>query len=144
MKASDVMTLGVATVPVGATLGEAARTLLDHRIRSLPVVDPTGKLVGIVTESDLVRALADDRSWVSSLEHGRAMYPVVFETRHVSEIMSPVAMTVDGDTRAAEAVQIIADRTLHHLPVVDGAELRGMLSPADILRTAVDPSRRGG
>ena len=58
MKASDIMTFGVATVPAGASLGDAARTLLNHRIRSLPVVDPDGKLVGILSESDLVRALA--------------------------------------------------------------------------------------
>jgi CBS domain-containing protein len=144
MKASDIMNFGVATVLADAPLGEAARTLLNHHIRSLPVVDPTGKLVGIVTESDLIRALAADQSWVSSLEQGRPTSPAAFETRRISDIMSPVVMTIDGDTSASEAIQIVAGRTLHHLPVVDGAKLRGMLSPADILSVAVDPDRRGG
>lgn len=141
MKASDIMNFGVATVLAEASLGDAARTLLNHRIRSLPVVDPAGKLVGILTESDLVRALAADHSWISSLEGGKPASPTVFVSKCVSDIMTPVVTTIDGDTPAGEAIQIIADRTLHHLPLVDGVELRGMLCPADILRAAVDPNR---
>lgn len=141
MKASDIMTFGVATVPAGASLGDAARTLLNHRIRSLPVVDPDGKLVGILSESDLVRALASDQEWISSLDAERPGHPSVLAGKSVSDFMSPVVMTIEGETPAGEAIQIIAERKLHHLPLVEGARPRGMISPTDILRIALDPDR---
>src|SRR5690606_31522347 len=55
MRASDVMTLGAASIHATAPIEEAARLMLRHRISGLPVVDENGTLVGMVTERDLLR-----------------------------------------------------------------------------------------
>ena len=55
MKAGEVMTPGVATVRPDTTLSDAARTMIQFSISGLPVIDAAGKLVGIVTEGDLLR-----------------------------------------------------------------------------------------
>ena len=141
MKASDIMTFGVATVAANASLGDAARTLLNHRIGSLPVVEPDGTIAGIISESDLVRALAADLDWIASLDGERPGRPSILTSKTVADCMSPVVMTIDGETPAGEAVQIITEQRLHHLPLVDGSRPRGMISPADILRIALDQDR---
>ena len=58
MKAADLMTTNVITIAEDATIQEAAALMLNHRISALPVVDRSGKLVGIVSEGDLVRRAA--------------------------------------------------------------------------------------
>lgn len=57
MKASDIMTLGAVTVTPAASVADAARFMLEHRVSRLPVVDQCGFLVGIVAERDLLRRL---------------------------------------------------------------------------------------
>lgn len=140
MKVSDVMTLGVASVPTESKLSEAARTMLAHRIRSLPVVDAAGKLVGILSETDMVRALAGDRSWISGAESGKADLPPIFQSARVADFMSSIVTTIDGNAPVEDAIRLMCDYSLHHLPVLDGETLRGMLSPADLLRAAMDLS----
>jgi CBS domain-containing protein len=54
MRASDVMTSDVVTVGPETSVGEVARLLVEHRISAVPVVDATGRLVGIVSEGDLI------------------------------------------------------------------------------------------
>jgi CBS domain-containing protein len=56
--AADLMTTDLITVKPDVSLLDASRIMLDHSISSLPVVDDSGKLVGIITKSDLVRAVA--------------------------------------------------------------------------------------
>jgi len=67
MKAADVMTTKVVAVASDATAQEAAELMVRHRVSALPVVDPSGKLVGIVSEGDLVRraelGTERERSW---------------------------------------------------------------------------------
>jgi CBS domain-containing protein len=55
MQAQDVMTTVVATIPAGATVQEAAKLMLERRISALPVMDRKDRVVGIVSEGDLVR-----------------------------------------------------------------------------------------
>ena len=56
MKASDIMTLGAATIRPDASLSQALRIMIDHRISALPVLDDNRQLLGIVTEGDFVRS----------------------------------------------------------------------------------------
>lgn len=55
MQAQDVMTTKVTTIEAGATVREAARRMLERRVSALPVVDDRGRVIGIVSEGDLVR-----------------------------------------------------------------------------------------
>src|SRR3546814_128794 len=68
MKVADVMTNGAATVRPDASLAEAARIMVEHGISGLPVVDESGRLVGILTEGDFLRRADQDRPrWISVL-----------------------------------------------------------------------------
>jgi CBS domain-containing protein len=55
MKVGNIMTTGAATVRPDASLAEAARIMVEHRISGLPVVDASGRLVGVITEGDFLR-----------------------------------------------------------------------------------------
>ena len=58
LKLSEIMTRKPVTISPGATIGEGAQLMLDNKISGLPVVDGDGKLVGIITESDIFRLVA--------------------------------------------------------------------------------------
>src|SRR5260370_8974453 len=66
MRAEDVMTRNVVTIGAGASVREAARLLVEHRVSGLPVVDAEGRVVGLVTEADLIarqKGPSPRRSW---------------------------------------------------------------------------------
>lgn len=70
IKIQEIMTLDPVTISQDSTIGEAARLMLDYKISGLPVVDGQGKLVGIITESDIFRIVVQD--WSGSQSQGQA------------------------------------------------------------------------
>ena len=111
MRIADVMTRDLPTVQPGSTVREAAREMSDRGVRALPVCDGT-RLVGIVTDWDLVRALAADTDAGSCT---------------LAEFMSTDLAAAPPDATFAEAAELMADRRVHHLLVRDGEQLAGML-----------------
>ena len=116
-----IMTAEVVTIAPSATAQELAERLAFHRISGLPVVDG-GRLVGVVTESDLIaRAGAT-----------------------VDELMSREVIAVSEDATIAEAAGLIAGRRVHRLPVLRGDEVVGLVSRADIVRWLAGTGSRPG
>jgi len=78
IRIKEIMTRNPLTVSQDATIGEAAQMMLDHKISGLPVVDADGRMVGIITESDIFRIVV--RDWSESLGQGRAhiLQPEIF------------------------------------------------------------------
>jgi CBS domain-containing protein len=111
MRIADVMTRDLPTVEPGSSVREAAREMSNRGVRALPVCEGT-RLVGIVTDWDLVRALADDANAGS---------------RTLAEFMSTDLAAAPPDATFAEAAELMADRRVHHLLVRDGEQLAGML-----------------
>lgn len=109
----------VETIPSDATLYDAVRRLGEKRIGALPVVD-SGRIAGIISERDVIYALR---------EHG----PEVLQWR-VSQIMSSPAITVSAETGVLEALALITQRRIRHLPVVDGGQIRGIVSIGDLVK----------
>lgn len=130
VKVRDVMSTDVITIPAGAPLKEAAVVMTRHRVSGLPVLD-SGRLVGIISESDFVSRLADDGDGLISLLFGRKEVEV---TGLVSEAMSSDPHTIGPDDSVAVAARRMAERRVKRLPVVESnGRLVGLVSRADLM-----------
>jgi CBS domain-containing protein len=119
----DVMTKGTINVRVDSPLGEAARLLDTHHISGLPVVDRDGQLVGVLSQTDLLRARVIDHLW-------KAMPGLA-----VRHLMTTPAVTAREDMPLDEAASLMEERQIHRLVVVDedGRTPIGVLSVSDIV-----------
>jgi CBS domain-containing protein len=116
MKVSEIMTNAAVIDQSDDTLAEAARKMWKQQTGSLLVMEEDD-LVGILTERDILRAVATG----SKLD----------ETR-VSEVMTKDLITVGPQATLREAAKIMADRWIRHLPVVDGGRVVGVISQRDL------------
>lgn len=147
--AADVMQKAVLTVHSDVTVIEAARTMLQHRISGLPVIDAKDRLVGIVTEGDLLRrsetGTERHRSrWLELLlGPGRAAEEYAMaNAREVSEVMSDQIVSV---APTAPLDEVVAQMERHHIkrvPVMDEDRLVGIVSRADLLRALVEATSK--
>jgi CBS domain-containing protein len=141
MKASEIMTLGVVTVRPEASLKEAASLMLERGISGLPVVDASGRLVGMVTEGDLLRRVetATERSrprWLEFLlGSGRLANEYVHShARKVQDVMTPEVITVSKDAPLQDVVSILEQRRIKRVPVTRGDKLVGIISRASLVQ----------
>jgi CBS domain-containing protein len=155
MKATDVMTRQVVTVTADATIDEAATQMLHHRVSALPVTDDRRAVVGVISEGDLLRRieLGTERRRPRWLEFivgpGRLAGDYVSShTRRVRDVMTEEVITIASETPLDEAVALMERHQIKRLPVVEGGELVGIVSRADLLRAMSTvlrtPTRRAG
>lgn len=144
MRAGELMTPTPQTVPVDTPLPAVAAMMADRAISGLPVVDPDGRLVGIVTDGDLMRRLAakEDRpeSWFSRMlaSHGAlAEHYARTHGRRVQDVMTTDVVSVSEDTSVEEAAKLLETRRIRRLPVLRDGKLVGVISRADLLRTVM-------
>lgn len=140
MKASDVMTRDVLTVGRETSVANAIRVMLENNISGLPVLD-NGKVVGILTEGDLLRRgeTGTERHrprWLEILMGPGRMAGEYVRThgRKVEEIMTTNVISVAGDTPLDEVVGLMERRRIKRVPVVEGDVLVGVISRLDLLR----------
>lgn len=133
MRARDLMTHPVVTVGPDAPVKEAARLLVRHGFAALPVVDADDRLLGVVTEADLLRnrLLPDPRDLI----HNRPPEPTPPAAPTVAGVMTTEVVTAVPDTHAAELGRLMVDQHRRSLPVVVGDRLVGIVSRVDVLRT---------
>jgi CBS domain-containing protein len=144
MNASDVMTCTLLSVRPDATVAEAIRTMLDNRISGLPVIDEAGRLVGILTEGDLLRrgetGTERQRSrWLEILMGPGRLAGEYVRThgRKIGEVMTRDVVSVTPDTPLKEVVELMERHRIKRVPVLDGEVLVGILSRADFLRAVL-------
>ena len=113
----------IETIAADTLLFDAVRRLGEKRIGALPVVED-GRIVGIVSERDVIYCLR---------EHGREALDW-----EVGRVMSSPAITVDSDTRVLDALALITERRIRHLPVVDRGEILGIVSIGDLVKYRMD------
>jgi CBS-domain-containing membrane protein len=133
MRARGLMTRQVVTVGQDAPVKEAARLLVTHGFAVLPVVGADDRLLGVVTEADLLRnrILPDPRELI----HNRPPEPTPPAPPEVAGVMTTEVVTATPDTHVAELGRLMVDRHLRAVPVVDGDRLVGIVSRVDVLRT---------
>jgi CBS-domain-containing membrane protein len=140
MKAAEVMTHNVFTVEPDASILQAIRIMLQRRISGLPVVDPGGALVGIVTEGDLLRRseIGTQRQrprWLEFLIGPGRMASEYVHTRgrRVAEVMSTSVCTISEDTSVQDIVQLMEKHQVKRVPVMRNGTLVGIVSRANLL-----------
>ena len=136
MLVSDVMTSPALSVPQGAPIEVAITILGRSSISSLPVVDPQGAVVGIVSEGDVLR----DQLPRDPRAHLRAPLPTLQRERSVDDVMTPDPRCVSPTTDSSEVAMLLAQKGWKSLPVVDDDQhLVGVVSRSDILRVMAVP-----
>lgn len=141
MNAADIMTRDVITVGADTSVPELVQLLLTRNISGAPVVDAAGLMVGIVTEGDLVRRaeLGTEKKrggWLAFFT-GTATMAQEYIRSHaskVSDIMTPGVVAVSPETPLAEIADLMEDRHVRRVPVVDGGKVVGIVSRANLLR----------
>ena len=121
----DVMTGEIVAVAPEDTLGEAAERMAEQGVGSAVVLD-SGRLIGILTERDLLRAVADR---IHSSE------------ARVREWMTREPITVTPETPAEDAARTMLEHGFRHLPVVDGEQTIGIVSLRDVLDWSMNQRR---
>lgn len=140
MHAADIMTRDPATVRVDAPLSEAVQLMLDRRISGLPVIGSDGRLVGMLTESDLLQRAETETErhagWLRAFfTPGRLAEDFVHSHgRRVGEVMTPDVVGVAESTPLAEVVALMRDRRVRRLPVLRDDRLVGIVSRVDLIR----------
>lgn len=145
LRARDIMTREVLTVSPETRIGDATRLLLERRINGVPVVDDSGRLVGILCQSDLIAqqkqlpmpslfTLLDAMIPLRSLKQlEQQVEKIVAST--VAQAMTRAPVTVTPDTPVEQLAALMVDRKFHTLPVVAEGRLVGVIGKEDVLKT---------
>ena len=149
MRAHQIMTRPVISVTPETTLVEAANTMLQKHISGLPVVDASGKLVGIISEGDFIRRseIGTQRKRGRFLKFilgpGQDASDFVHEHgRKVSEIMTTKPLlTVDEDASLEEIVRLMEENDVKRLPVVRADRVVGIVTRANLLQAVASLAR---
>jgi CBS domain-containing protein len=148
MQVRDVMTRNVISVGSDQSVLEAAQLMLQNKISGLPVVDATGKLIGIVTEGDFLRRgeIGTQRQRPKWLEFligpGRMAAEYVHTAgRRVEEVMTPDPCTVSEDDSLETVVGLMERRHVKRLPVLRDGKLVGIVSRANLMDAVTELAR---
>lgn len=150
LKAKDIMTSEVITVDENRSVKDLAKILAENKISGVPVVDDQGKIVGIVTESDLidrakkvhiptVMRLFDSFVFLESPERmEKDLKKMAAST--VRDICNEKVVSVTPATPLDEVATLMSENKVHTLPVINKGKLVGIIGKSDIIRTLAQGS----
>jgi CBS domain-containing protein len=143
--ARDIMTSEPVTATPEMSVTEAAHVMTEKRVGALPVLDPDGRLAGLVSEGDLI--MQDAKVHFPTYLHllgGFIFYPGSterFETdlrkavgATVADVMTTDPVTVSPDATIEDVATLLVEREVSRLPVMEGDRLVGIISKSDIVR----------
>jgi len=125
MRVAELMKTDLKTVRPDETVADAVTTLADAHVSALAVVDPQGRLIGVLSTSDVLAATAEAA--------GPAERERVFEQTLVREIMTTRPLTIDAEADVTDAARQMLYLEVHRLFVEQGGRLAGVLSQTDIV-----------
>jgi len=126
MRVVELMQTNLQTVRPDASIADAIALLSDTHVTGVPVVDGRGRVLGVLTTTDVLNATAET---AGAEERER-----LFEQTTVQEIMTPRPITISPDTDVKEAAQQMLYLEVHRLFVEDDGRLVGVISQSDIVR----------
>ena len=126
MRVAELMQTEVQTVPPDAVLNEVAVTLADYHISGLPVVDGSGRLIGVISTTDIVTAEEETTD--------QASRDALFERTLVRDLMTPRPLTISPEAEVRDAALQMLQADVHRLFVTEGERLVGVISTTDIMR----------
>lgn len=124
LTALDIMVRPVVSARRGASARDIALQLLTGLYSGMPVTDEEGRVVGVVTELDLLKAVKEGRELVKTT---------------AEEIMHTEVITADVDTPVSELLKLMTDKNIIRLPITDNDRLVGVVARCDILKTLIEP-----
>lgn len=127
LRAGAVMTSPVITVTSDTAVGEVLEQFLAGDIRHMPVVSPDGRLVGIVSERDILRHLAGIN----------ATYKTSSKNTRVETVMIPEVLTADIDTDVRYVARLFVEQRVGALPIIKDGQLQGIITRSDVLRAVM-------
>lgn len=132
MRAQEIMTRSVVTVHASTTIQQAAALMTGHGVTSLPVLDDDERVIGIVSEADLIRDRMpqDPRSHLRRDPQGQRD-----PARLVGEVMTENVVCMGKAADTADLATLMLDQNVRAIPIVEGARLVGIVSRRDLLRT---------
>ncbi len=144
--ARDVMNKRVFTLSPDMTVRQAADMLVLHGISGAPVVARGGRLLGVVSQTDLVRrSRAPEREKVPAFyqEEGRIMVAPdlrVADDVPVSQVMTPAVLEAAEDTPLPRLARFMLNRRVHRVIIAQDGRLRGIVTSMDMLRAVARPA----
>lgn len=145
LTAQDIMTREVCTVREETDLKELAALFVEHNYKTLPVVDAAGKLVGVVSQTDLIEqdkplhipTVISLFDWVLYLESPKVFSDEVrkVSARKVGEICAREVITCTPGSTVEEVADLMVEHKVHLLPVLDGERLVGVVARFDLIRS---------
>ena len=124
-KAFEVMVRPVISARKSASARDVALQLMNGLYSGMPVTDDDGKVIGVITEIDILNAIME----------GKELGGMV-----AGDIMTSEVVTVDPDTQVSEIIKIMNEKKIIRIPVVSKeGKLRGVVSRCDILRARIEP-----
>lgn len=141
MHAQDIMTANVITVEPDTSVQEIAKRLIENRISAVPVVERNGRVIGIVSEGDLMRRTESGTerhpSWwlfLLAAPEETARSFVKTHGRHAADVMTRPVISVNEETPIQEIAETLEKRRIKRVPVMSGDKLVGIVSRANLLR----------
>lgn len=144
MKAKEIMHRGVVTVMPLATITELANILSKHKISGVPVVDNKGNLLGVVSQSDIVRKGKHRPEDIP--DYYMDVLPLLgsatrrLEEETVFKLMTPAVLSADEDTPIEDLARQMLARHIHRIPITKDKRLTGIVSTIDLLRAFLELS----
>ena len=142
LSARDLMTAEIVTSPPETPVAALIRLFTDRGVSAVPITDASGTLLGIVTESDLVRRLADEdeqpAGWLARLTpNARAERYARSHGATAREVMTEKVVMVDPDATAAHIAHLMEQHRIRRVLVAEQGRLLGMVTRTDLLRALV-------
>ncbi|MBV8401321.1 MAG: CBS domain-containing protein [Acetobacteraceae bacterium] len=145
--AGEIMTRDVAVVHPESSLLDAVKLMASRRVSGLPVVDQAAKLVGIITEGDLVRwhegSSEREQRWLDMLAEGLQpasafVEAIRAEHNRVKAVMSGKVTTVTEETPARQIAALMHDKDIKRVPVMRDGRLVGIVARSDLIRALAE------
>ncbi len=143
LTAADVMTTNVKTVGPDAKVAEIARLLSDNNISAVPVCDDQGRVLGVVSEGDLLRPVGQTMSakrawWLTLVADGTEVAPSVLEcismqNQRARDLMVAPAISATEATTVAAMADMLMNHRIKRLPILRDGTLVGIVSRADLV-----------
>jgi len=122
--ARDIMQKPVVAATARASLRDVATELVKNGFSGMPVADPDGRVVGVVTESDIVRTLIAGKR---------------LENLTAGEVMTGPPITVEVETPIEDVMKQLEENRIVRVPVMDHDKLVGIISRSDVIRAILEP-----
>jgi CBS domain-containing protein len=147
--AQNVMTRDVTTIPADATVGKLIKTIKSKNYSGLPVVDDAGKAIGVVSQNDVLRALAyivssgklgkafqagKRKASLALLEAGKGAALDKFLKMPVKKIMTPTVEACTPATPVGQVCEQMASKRIHRVVVLQDGKVAGLISATDLVR----------